>query len=421
MTDHPLLAAAAVAGMRLGLSRMRAFLASIGSPHLAYPVIHVGGTNGKGSVSRIVGAMLEAEGYRVGITTSPHLQDVNERFRIGARPIPDAALDALLRGLDPQRLAWAAAELPPTEAHPLTWFEFSIAAAFAYFAAEKVDVAVVEVGMGGRLDATNVVDPIVSAIVTIGLDHMEELGTDHASIAAEKAGILRPGVPAVIGPLGHEAMTVIRAVAAERGTPLHVIDEDFHTSGASEAFSYRSGGVERDGLALALAGDHQVTNAAVALRILDVLPDALRVSEGAIRRGLLAARNRGRLEWLAPDLLVDGAHNADGATVLATYLARLPRDRRRILLLGAGTDKDVRSVGFTLAPQVDRIFTTCCDHPKARSPGAVAHELEGLPVPVSPAGPIGDALAFARGNGDLVIVAGSLYLVGAARSLSGVD
>ncbi len=420
MTDHPIFAELSQAGMRMGLPRMRAFLQFLGNPHLAYPTIHVGGTNGKGSVCRMVGAMLEAQGYRVGITTSPHLQDVNERILVGAEPIADGALDALLHRLDRACQAWAARDLPPGERYPLTYFELLIAASFQHFADAKVDVAVVEVGMGGRLDATNVLAPLVSAIVTVGLDHTEHLGTDHASIAGEKAGILKPGIPVVLGPLSHEAMAVVRSVAVERGAPLSVFGEDFQTAGDPEAFEFRGVGHRREGLVLGLAGDHQVINAGVALRIVDLLPPRLRVEEAAIRVGLAAARNGGRLEWLAPDLLVDGAHNPDGATVLANYLARLPRDRPRTLLLGAGTDKDVRSVAWTLAPQVDRVYTTACAHVKARAPAEVAQELEGLPVPVSPAGPVQEALGLARAAGGLVIVAGSLYLVGAVRDRAGV-
>ncbi len=420
MIDHPILAGLSQAGMRMGLPRMRAFMAWLGNPHLSYPTIHVGGTNGKGSVCRMVGAMLEAQGYKVGITTSPHLQEVNERIRIGATPISDQAFARLAERIDTERQAWAAKELPPDERYPLTYFEFLVAAAFLHFAEERVDVAVIEVGMGGRLDATNVVAPLVTSIVTVGLDHTEHLGPDQASIAGEKAGILKPGVPVVLGPLGHEAMAVIRSVAVERGSPISVFGDDFHATGSPGGFDYRGDGVVREGLKIALEGDHQVVNAAVALRIVDQLPKTLAVGEPAVRQGLASARNKGRLEWLAPDLLVDGAHNPDGATVLANYLARLPRDRKRTLLLGAGTDKDVRSVAWTLAPQVDRVYTTACAHAKARSPGDVAAQLEGLPVPVSPAGPLQDALAFARADGGLVIVAGSLYLVGAVRDLAGV-
>jgi dihydrofolate synthase/folylpolyglutamate synthase len=418
VNDHPILDRLANAGIRMGLQRMRAFLASMGDPQRAWPAVHVAGTNGKGSVCRMVGAMLEAQGKRVGITTSPHLQDVNERIRIGAKPISDADLDGLLRRVADARDRWAAAE--GIQGEPLTYFEFTVAAAFVWFAEQRVDVGVVEVGMGGRLDATNVLDPLVSAIVTVGLDHTDALGPDHASIAGEKAGVLKPGVPAVIGPLNSAAMAVVRSVAAERGTPLQVFGDDFFASGSSDAFTYRCGRVEREGLALALAGDHQVVNAAVALRIVELLPPELVPGEDAIRAGLRRARNRGRMEWLAPDLLVDGAHNPDGATVLSGYLARLPRDRRRTLVLGAGVDKDVRGVGFTLAPQVDRVFTTSCAHAKARAPADVAADLEGLDVPVVPAGPIDQALPLARESGDLVIVAGSLFLVGAVRDLLGI-
>lgn len=420
MTDHPVLAGLSQAGMRMGLPRMRAFLAWLGNPHLSYPTIHVGGTNGKGSVCRMVGAMLQAQGYKVGITTSPHLQDVNERIRIGSEPIPDAAFAALVEEIDRERQAWAAKELPPDERYPLTYFEFLVAAAFLHFAREKVDVGVIEVGMGGRLDATNVVSPILTSIVTVGLDHTEHLGPDHASIAGEKAGILKPGVPVVVGPLTHEAMAVVRSVAVERGCPISAFGEDYHAAGHPGSFHYRGGGVVRENLRLGLSGDHQVVNAAVALRLVDLLPPALHVGEDAVRDGLLAARNRGRLEWLSPDLLVDGAHNPDGAMVLAGYLSRLPRERKRTLLLGGGTDKDVRSVAWTLAPQFDRVYTTACDHPKARSPGDVAAELEGLPIPVSPAGPLEAALPLALADGGLVVVAGSLYLVGAVRDLVGI-
>lgn len=403
--------------MKMGLGRMRSYLEWLGDPHLAYPVIHVAGTNGKGSVCRMLGAILQKQGYKVGITTSPHLQEVNERIRIGASPISDGDLDRLVQRLDVVRRAWARSTLgPPDEFLPLTYFEFSTAAAFAHFADEKVDIAVVEVGMGGRLDATNVCSPLLTAIVTVGLDHTEQLGPDHASIAAEKAGILKPGVPAVVGPLPSPAMAVVRSVAAERAVPLKIYGDHYQASGDGDNFRYQAEGVIRDGLRLGLAGDHQLVNAAVAMQLIDLLPANLRCSEQAVREGLLAARNRGRLEWLAPDVLVDGAHNPDGAMVLANHLARLPHDRPRTLLLGGGTDKDIRSVATTLAPVVDRIVTTACDHPKARSAEDIAREIAGLPIPIAVGGELASALSAVR-DGSLVIVAGSLYLVGAARTL----
>lgn len=420
MIGHPVLDPLAMAGVKLGLTRMRDFLGHLGNPHLAAPVVHVGGTNGKGSVSRMVGAMLEAQGFKVGITTSPHLQHVNERIRVGSQPITDEDLSRLLYDLRDARDAWAREALDPSEPLPLTWFEMSIAAAYAHFAREKVDVAVVEVGMGGRLDATNVCEPVLTAIVTVGLDHTDHLGPDYASIAGEKAGIVKPGVPIVTGPLPNEAMRVVRSVAVERKAPLHAWGNDYFAWGRPADFSYRSDRGQREGLSLSLHGVHQVVNAGVAIRLAELLPSALAVSDGALRTGLASARNRGRLEWLGPDLLVDGAHNPDGATVLATYLSGLPRDRRRTLLLGGGHDKDIRSVGASLAPHVDRILTTACDHSKARSPEDVARQLEGLTTPVLPAGPIEVALPRAQADGGLVIVAGSLFLVGAARTLVGL-
>lgn len=415
MTEHPLLAALARAGMKMGLARMRSYLEWLGNPHLQYPVIHVAGTNGKGSVCRMVGAILEEQGFKVGITTSPHLQEVNERIRIGTVPISDADLDSLLRRMDTVRRAWASAVVGPTEAFPLTYFEFSTAAAFQHFADQKVDVAVVEVGMGGRLDASNVCTPLATAIVSVGLDHTEQLGPDHSSIAAEKAGILKAGIPAVIGPLNNQALAVVRAVAAERQVPLYLYGDNYQALGSTDSFRYQGEGVVRDCLRLGLHGDHQVHNAAVALRLIDLLPSSLRCDEGAIRRGLARAENSGRLEWVAPDLLLDGAHNPDGAQVLAHYLARLPKDRPRVLLLGGGTDKDIRSVATILAPAVDRIVATAGTHAKARSPENVVAELAGLPV--ESGGMVGDALKLHRNGKNLVILAGSLYLVGEARGL----
>ncbi len=435
MKTHPILDPLAMAGVKMGLERMRSFLASIGNPQDQYPVIHVGGTNGKGSVCRMVGSILAAQGYKVGITTSPHLQHINERIRVeqgdhGAA-ISDAQLDAVLTRIRDARDAWVRTaeglETGRGEPMPLTWFEFSIAAAFEHFANERVDVAVVEVGMGGRLDATNVVRPLLTAIVTVGLDHTDHLGPDHASIGAEKAGIIKPGVPVVIGPLPRSALTVVRAQARSVGAPIYEWGDALAGWGTTASpdgttdVHVRTTAQERAGVELGLNGDHQVVNAAVACQLADLLPAKLAVTEAALRAGLARVRHSGRLEWLAPDLLVDGAHNPDGASTLARYLAQLPRDRRRTLVLGGGSDKDIRSVAVALAPQVDRVLTTAGSHNKARSPWEVARELEGIHVPVHPAGALADALEAARTGGDLVIVAGSLYLVGDVREHLGVE
>ncbi len=414
MISHPVLDRLAGAGVRMGLGRMRDFLAFCGHPERAGRVFHVGGTNGKGSTCHMLDSMLREHGRTVGTHTSPHLEAVNERIILNGEPIADEALTALIERADALRLAWAAEALPLGEEWPLTYFEFTVACAFLAFAEAGVQDMVMEVGMGGRLDATNVVAPEATAIVTVGLDHCAELGNDHASIAGEKAGIIKPGVPVVVGPLPAEALQVIRSVAAERNAPLHVWGTDFDAFGDSNGFRY-AGRRTHDGLRLGLLGDHQVVNAAVALRMLEVAN--VELTPEAIALGLERATNPGRLEWLRPNLLIDGAHNPAGAIPLASYLSRLPWDRRRTLLLGSGVDKDVRGVATTLAPVVNRIYTTAGSHPRARTPFEVARECEGLTVPVTPAGGLAEALAACLDSDDLVIAAGSLYLIGELRSL----
>lgn len=423
MITHPLLTDLARFGVRLGLTRVRGFLAHLGDPHLDYAVLHVAGTNGKGSVTRLSGAMLRAQGLRVGEATSPHLQHVNERIVVGGAPIPDASLDALLTELDAERRAWAAGvgvdDVDPNVA--LTYFEMLTIAALLHFSRQGVDVAVIEVGLGGRLDATNVVSSTGSAIVSIGLDHTEQLGPDLASIAGEKAGIIKSGVPVVVGEVAPSALRVIRAAALERGAPLRLAGEDFRLSTERDgSLHYASAELEIRELSVGLEGAHQARNAAVAVALVGTLPAPLAPRPEAIRAGLTMARHPGRLEWLGDDLLVDCAHNDAGAVALAEHLRSLPSDgRRRTLLLGMSADKDARAVVVSLAPLVDRVLTTHCAHPRAASAGDLAALLVGVSVPVLPAGPVEQALELARAGDGLVIAAGSVFLAGAVRDLVG--
>lgn len=422
MRTHPLLQRLANAGVRLGLQRVEALLEAMGSPHAAMPSLHVAGTNGKGSVCMMLDGCLRAAGRHTGLYTSPHIQQLNERFRIDGRPISDARLDALLVEIDRRAREWAHARGEARDDGGLTVFEAETLAAFLWFAQQELDVAVLEVGLGGRLDATNVVTPEVTCVVSVGLDHTDRLGDTIAAIAAEKAGILKPGVPMVVGPLPKDALSAVRVMAKERGCPLIVAGTDFRVEGSPEDFSYRSARLSLSGLSCGLSGAHQVQNAGVALAMLERWSERrpeLAVDEAALRAGLKAAHNPGRFEWLAEDLLIDGAHNVDGARALASALAALPRDRPRTLLLGASKDKDVRAIAAALRPMIDRVFTTSCAHPRAMMPGEVAERLVGLGVPVLPAGPIEDALPMAREGRGLVIVAGSLFLAGAARDLLG--
>ncbi len=423
MITHPLLSDLARFGVRLGLDRVRGLLAWLGDPHRHYAVVHVAGTNGKGSVTRMVAAMLRAQGLRVGEYVSPHLQRVNERIVVDGEEIADGDLDALLRALDEQRRAWVRSagvdDVDPEAA--LTYFEMMTVAALTWFSRVEVDVAVVEVGMGGRLDATNVVDPAVTAVVSVAMDHVDQLGPDLASIAAEKAGIIKPATPVVAGRMPPPALRSVRITAVDRDAPLHVVGEGVRVQRERDGtVSFTGVGAPLDGLEIGLAGEHQVDNAAVAIAMVRLLPERLRPDEAAIRAGLRDVRHPGRLEWLAEDLLLDCAHNDAGATALAHHLRTLPDDgRARTLLLGMSADKDPRSLVVALAPFVDRVLTTHCAHPRALSAGDLAERIVGVDVPVLPAGPVEDALPLARSRGDLVVASGSVFLVGAVRDLVG--
>ena len=422
MRTHPLLSEAARGGIRMGLERVEALLNFMGHPHLSVPTVHVGGTNGKGSVASMIAACQQVADRQVGLFTSPHLQHVNERLSISGQDIPDVALERLLEQIHARAEFWAAEHAPELgEGPPLTYFELIAVAGFSYFAQMKVDLSIIEVGLGGRLDATNVVQPKVSVITSVALDHMDRLGPDLASIAGEKAGIFKPGVPVVVGRLPQDAMRVVRLTAHERGCPLFVLGQDFdHSSsedGLSVHWSHEDQERRVDGIHLGLAGAHQRDNAAIALRALDLLPAELRVPAGAMREGLAKVKHPGRMEWLSDRVLVDGAHNAAGAQALASFLADLPRTGKRTLLLGASADKDIRSIASALASQFDLILTTRCAHERAADAGDVAQQLVDLSVPVMPAGDIEDALQMAMDAEGLIVVAGSLFLVGAARDL----
>lgn len=421
MLEHPVLTSVARHGIRLGLERLSRFLRVMGSPQANLPAVHVGGTNGKGSVTTMVAEILRQQGYKVGHYTSPHLQRVNERIRVNGSEVSDRTLSGLLDEIDSARREMSQ-DLPDMgeDGVPLTYFEVMTAAAFLHFARSKVDVAVLEVGMGGRLDATNLVNPLVSVIASVGLDHTEVLGPDLASIAGEKAGIIKPSRPVVVGAMAPDAARVIRAIASDLSAPLYMSGEHFHVVGDNRSFTWRGWGTVRQEMSVGLSGVHQVENASIALAAVDLLPVHLACDDLAVRAGLAQAMIPGRLEWLAPDILIDCAHNPDAALTLASYLRARPRRATRTLLLGCSREKDIRAIGAILAPHVDRVFTTACSHPRALAPGEVAQVLEGMPIPVMPAGRIEEALALARAKGGEVVVAGSCFLAGAVRDLLGV-
>ncbi len=386
-------------GKKNDLANMRLLLARLGNPEARFPALHVTGTNGKGSVCALLNAALQCSGYRTGLYTSPFLQRYNERMRIDGAPIPNARLAALLDTVAPHIEALRAEGVCPTE------FEIGTALAFTYFAEENVDIAVVEVGLGGRLDPTNVLIPRVCAIASIGLDHTRVLGDTIEAIAGEKAGIAKPGVPLVLSAQGPEsARAVVRARCEAVCAPFHVTDDAATVP------------------TVGLQGAHQAYNAALAARVLHVLVEqGWRVPDEAIAEGFRRARWPGRLEWVGgkPPLLMDGAHNPEGARALAAYVASLPRVRTA-MLLGMLMDKDWPEMARTLAPLADAVVTVSPDNYRALDAGALAKAVGEQGVPAEAAAALPDALARARelaGPSGRVVAAGSLYLIGSLRTL----
>jgi dihydrofolate synthase / folylpolyglutamate synthase len=398
-------------GIRLGANRMASALALRGHPERGQRFVHVAGTNGKGSVSAMIESVLRAAGYRTGLFTSPHLHRFVERVRIAGRAIGDAEAGARVRDVLAASAAWGQPES--------TFFELTTLLALESFRDHRCDVVVLEVGLGGRLDATNVVTPELSVITNIALEHTEILGRTHAAIAREKAGILKAGVPAVVGVRERSARAVIARRARALGTPLALIDRDFAATPDARAgrFGVRMGEQAIDGLRLALPGAHQLDNAACAVAALwQLRARGFEIGDGALRKGLGRVRWPARLERVPgkPGFLFDAAHNPDGARVLAGYLQQNPTAGRRVLIFGAFADKDFAAMLRSLRPHVDRIVY--CPPPvwnAAKSSALRRCE------PGSAARDAADAIAQARraaGADGEIVVAGSIYLVAAVRA-----
>ncbi len=378
---------------------MRALVAELGHPERAFRSIHVAGTNGKGSVVAMVDAALAAAGHRSARYTSPHLVDLSERFVVLGQPIGRAPLEAAaadLRDAVERLLSRGQLQTPPT------FFEATTAIAFELFRRAGVDVAVCEVGLGGRLDATNVLEPTVTAITTIGLDHQQYLGHTIADIAREKAGIIKQGVPVVIGRLGTEAVQVVEEVAARLEAPIVRADADALAPYAP--------------LRIALRGAHQVANAAVAVRVLEQLDrQGVSVSAAATRMGLEQVAWPGRLEVRRlPDgreVLLDAAHNADGAVALRDYLAS---SAPRPMVFAAMRDKDAATMIETLAPVVSAFVMTRASNARSSDPSTLAELARRvnptLTIVVEPTA--GSAIAHAWRLSREIVAAGSIFLLG---------
>lgn len=400
----------AAKGMDFKLDRVARALERLGNPQQQFPSIHVAGTNGKGSVAAMLHAMLGAGGHRVGLYTSPHLVRFTERIQVGDREISEPRVVELA---DELRRASAGIDL--------TFFELGTVMAFVHFARSNVDVAVIEVGLGGRLDATNVIDPVVSVINTIGFDHTEFLGETIEAIAAEKGGIIKPGRPVVLGRMPGDAERVIRRIAAERGAAVVGLGQDFDATVDERGISFAGLGLSLSGLTLGLRGAHQVDNMATALATLMQLPPTLAVGETAMREGLAAVRWPGRLEQIGgePLVVLDGAHNLEGTRALVHELRTIADGRPIHVLFAVMRDKPWAAMIAQLAPICASAVVTEVLPPR----GAAAADVAAVWARYCPTAVVRDpAAAWAQvrsyaKRGELVLVTGSLFLIGAVYPL----
>jgi dihydrofolate synthase/folylpolyglutamate synthase len=405
------------------LERVRALLSCLGDPDESFGSVHVAGTKGKGSTSAMVASVLRAAGYRTGLYTSPHLHTIRERIAIDGDPVPEQEFAEGVQALEPK----AAALNAQGGLGRLTTFELLTALAFLLFRRRGVQEAVVEVGMGGRLDATNVITPRVAAITNISLDHTDVLGESIAQIAFEKAAIIKPGIPVVTGPQLPEALAVIERTAAERGAPLTVVGRDV-TWGAGEgdlrgqSIIVRSRRGERR-LWMPLLGPFQRENAATAVAICDALVErGLRIPEGALRAGMAQVSWPGRLEVLAtePLTVADGAHNPHSVARLAEAVREVFSFERVIAIVGVGRTKDLGGMLDALAGLPVRVIATQSRSPLAAPAQRVLEGCwaRGLPAELAP--DTGVALARGRalaGPRDLVLATGSLFIVAEVREM----
>jgi dihydrofolate synthase/folylpolyglutamate synthase len=399
-------------GIVFGLENIQWILDSIGNPHESLKTVHIGGTNGKGSVAAMLSHILRAGGFRVGKYTSPHLVSFTERVTVNEEEITEtevAELSGYIRrqveNNDPQRT--------------FTFFDFTTALAFEYFRRKHVDIALVEVGLGGRLDSTNVVNPLISIITNVTFDHMDYLGSDILRIAEEKAGIIKRGVPVVTG-ARNAPQRIIEDAGRNSDSPVYLMGRDFsYEKKGTQHMSYSGLSARLDDVFVNLKGDHQLANAATALCTAELLSSfGFPVDQKGFCTGLSRVTWPGRLEIVRekPVVILDGAHNVDGIRALASFLKSQFPDRRKVLVFGVMGDKEFEKMLGEILPQVDETIFTAPKNDRALSPESMQK--------FAPKAFVADDVTWALKKAksvstekDVVIITGSLYLVGESRAI----
>lgn len=416
---------------KFDLNRMRVFMDKLGNPEKAYPVIHIAGTKGKGSTAAMIASVLQEAGYKVGLYTSPHLHDYTERIQINRRSISHEAMTNLVEELK-----------PVIESIPeLTTFEITTALGFTYFSREKVDIAVIEVGLGGRLDATNVVTPLLSVITSLSYDHMNVLGNSITEIATEKAGIIKPGVPVVLAPQIEHAQKTVEKIAQERGSQLILTGRDFlfaskdHSLQGQEIYLWSSSDQAKmneflkyggrsdwqpEKITIPLLGYHQVQNAATAYATLQTVARVgIKFTRANLLDGFAKVKWAGRFEILRhhPIVVVDSAHNQDSALKLRIamddYLNGLPIT----LIFGVSEDKDIKGMFEQLLPKVKNLIATKSIHPRAAEPEKLVELAQQYGKPAYITHSIEEALNLGNelaGKDGAIVIAGSIFVAAAA-------
>lgn len=411
-------------GMRLGLDNIKKLLELLGDPQNNLKIIHVAGTNGKGSTCSFISSILKESGYKVGLYTSPFLETFTERIRVNGENIREEEVGKIV-SLIKEKI-----EIMVSEGYSYpTEFEIVTAMAFYYYNQEKVDFVALEVGLGGRYDATNVIDkPVVSAITSISLDHTGILGDTLAKIAFEKGGIIKEDCPTIVYPQQEEASEVIKNICAEKKSKY--IECDFKnieiksSNINSQIYNCNINGKELRDLEIKLIGDHQIKNSIVALNVIEYLNDIkiTNISEENIRKGLLETKWPGRIEKISenPMFIIDGAHNEEGAKSLANSIDKYFENKNKILVIGMLEDKDIESVLDLLIPKFNKVITTTPDNPRAIDANKLKEKIERYNIEVTCKPNIKEAVDYAleiSNKDDVIISAGSLYMIGNVRTI----